>query len=761
MRVHVKVLAAVLLLGSCWTGLAAGQTFRRAGTEFDALRVVNVPTGKNFAIIVTQFFQHGEVREDGRNVAVFPKNLGKPVPTRVLQVGPGDFCRVAFQVVAGQNVYEVLYGGEPLKDGVLPPWTATQGLLLETREYKNCNLNSYNAVREAYDSSKRIGSDYVDGVHHAENPFTLKPGPFLTRYSGTMHIAAAGKYGFICSSQDCSFLVIDDKVVAEQPGMHPPRYQAAPGSRQDIPLTAGGHKFEYYHGAASSQAMMVLAWEVNPSDPKPKPVAVPPEAFASSAIGRMAASPVTMRTEKLAPDFLVNVAGSVPLPDNDSPLVGVQFLDASPKALASNSKFHWDFGDGQKSDQTNPDHVYLRPGLYTVKLSIRRGPKPFEITNRVYIDEPKVTDRTKFHQLDDYLRVLETYDPQTLDLASLKQMVLAFQAKADMLLAPPESADKAAGEKPPEQQPAASPKRHREPPESKKAQALKYISAAVQTGKAAFAEDSPLKGDEALIQLARSIGPTARDTLGNSPLAATIWQGAARKIANPELRAECLVETADIAVNDMANFSAAKPLLEAATKVLGGDRSGPIANRFFRVWGDYYALAGDGKSARKAYNEAEAAMSTRKTYAERTAWQGAHGRSTEQFLKTKEFDRAIAQIRRWQDEFPADKITGYVTLMYARYWAGREKYEQALALAGQLSAVNPDSPYIDQIEILASECHAAMGSPEKAIATLESMIKTYPGSPLIPEVKERIAQLKSPEAASSKKPKKPARAAEK
>jgi tetratricopeptide (TPR) repeat protein len=490
-------------------------------------------------------------------------------------------------------------------------------------------------------------------------------------------------------------------------------------------------------------------------------VAIPPEAFGTGAIGRETAGPVTMRTEKLVPDFLVNIAGSVPLPDNDVPLVRVQFLDTSPKALASHSKYRWDFGDGQTSDQSNPDHVYLRPGLYTVKLSIRRGPKPFEIANRVYINEPKISDRKEFDHLDKYLPFLETYDPQTLDLASLKQMVLAFQAKADMLLAPPESADKASGEKPPEPAPAAPPKRHREPPETKKAQAQKYIAAAVQTGKTALAEDSPLKGDEELIQLARSIGPAARDALGNSALAATIWQGAARKIANPELRAECLVETADIAVNDLGNLTAAKPLLEGATKVLGGDRSGPIANRFFRVWGDYYAMTGDGKSARKAYNEAETAMSTRKTYAERTAWQGAHGRSTEEFLKTGEFDRAIAQIRQWQDEFPADKINGYVTLMYARYWAGREKYEQALALAGQLSAVNADSPYIDQIEILASECHAAMGSPEKAIATLESMIKTYPGSPLVPEAKERIAHLKSPEAAGAKRPKKPARGAEK
>jgi tetratricopeptide (TPR) repeat protein len=757
MRRNIFLLSALLILSSGWSGSASAQTFRRLGTEFNAVRSVNVSAGKKYAVIVTQFFHHGEIREDCRNLVVFPKNVPKPVPARVLQNGPGDFCRVAFQTAEGQNQYEILYGGEPPKEE-MPKWTATQGLLLETREFRNCNLNSYNAVREAFDGSKRIGSDYVDGVHQAENPFTLKPGPFLTRYSGFLHIASVGTYGFITSSQDCSFVVIDDKPVTEQPGMHPPRYQATPGTRQDLKLAAGAHKFEYYHAAAGPSAIMVLAWEVSPSDPKPKPVKVPPEAYAAGAIGREAASPPSTRTEKLAPDFLVNVAGSVPLPDNETSLIGVQFLDASPKALASNSKFTWDFGDGQKGEQANPDHVYLRPGLYTVKLTIRHGGRPFEIANRVYIDEPKVTETAKFHQLDDYLRVLETYDARVMDAASLKQLVQAFQTKADNLLALPDSGE--AGS--PEPQPGAAPKRYRDQPDAaKKSQALRFIAAAVELGKAAFLEDSTAKGDEDLIQLARIVGPMARDQLGNAATAATIWQGATRKIGSAGLRSECLVETADVAVNDLVKPEAAKPLLDAATKVLGGDRRGPIANRFFRVWGDYYALTGDGKMARKAYNEAEAAMSTRKTYVERTAWQGARGRSTEQFLKTGEYDRAIAEIRQWQDDFPADKITGLVTCMYARYWAGREKHPQAIALAGQMAAVNPDSPYIDQMQMLVAECHLTMGAPEKAIATLESFIKGYPGSPLAKGAKERLAEIKSGDAAASKKPKKPGRPAEK
>lgn len=750
MRLHSFVLATLLTLANCLPAIS--QTFRRLGTEFNAVRSVTVGAGKKCAIVVTQFFHHGELREDCRNLAVFTKSGARPVPARVLQNGPGDFCRVAFQTIEGQNAYEVLYGGEPPKEE-LPPWIANQGLLLETREFKSCNLNRYNAVRAAFEGSKRIGSDYVGGIHHSENPFTLRLGPFLTRYSGYLNIGTPGTYGFITSSQDCSFVVIDDKLVTEHPGMHGPRHQARPGFRQDVALAAGAHKLEYYHAAAGPNAVMTLAWEVNPRDPKPQPAAIPPEVFAAVVVDREMAGPPATRTEKLAPDFLVNVAGSVPLPDNERSLIGVQFLDASPRALASNSKFLWDFGDGQKSDQPNPDHVYLRAGLYAVKLALRRGGRTFEITNRIYVDEPKITDRGKFHQLDDYLRVMETYDARVMDAASLRQFVQAFQAKADALVAAEES-DQAP------EQPGALRRQRDQPDAGRKAQAMRLISVAVDAGKMAFVEDSAAKRDEDLIRLARLIGPMARDQLGNSQTAAAIWRGAAAKISDKQLRAECLVESADLAVNDMVNSQAAKPLLDEAAKLLGGGPSGPIANRFFRVWGDYYASTGDGKSARRAYKEAGAAMSTRKSYIERTAWQGARGRSTEQFLKTGEYDRAIAEIRQWQDEFPGDKVVGSITFIYARYWAGREKHPQAIALANQLAAVNADSPYIDQLQMLVAQSHLAMGAPEKAIATLESFLKAHPGSPLVPEAKRRLAEMKSGEA-TPKKTKKPARPAEK
>jgi PKD repeat protein len=710
------------------------------------MRPLEVPSDKDYSVVEVQFFHHAEISADGENVLVCTRDQ-KPVPTRVLQLGPGDYCRLAFQTLGPQKSYELFYGGEPPGEEV-PEWTSQDGLLLETRQYKDCNLNSLQSVRQAFESAKPIGSGYVENVGHSHNPFSLQDQPFLSRYSGTLRIPSAGTYGFLTSSQDASFLLIDGKEVVAAPGRHGPLHRATPGTRKDIQLAQGPHKFEYYHAATGPQAMMVAAWEVSPKDPKPQPSAIPSAYFHTEKIGRVQAGQVTMRTTRLAPDFVVNVAGDVPLPDNDLPLVGVKFIDFSPRALTMKAKMQWEFGDGQISEEANPFHVYLRPGMYTVTLSVKRSPRTLSTTNRMYIGRAKIFKQDEAHELDQYLPVLETYDPKTLDAVSLRQLVLAYQSKAQRVLSPedPGETEEAA-----EDQAEPGPEALREKAEARKAEAQQHVAAAVEAGKVAFLGESAAEGDAALVELARLVAPMARCEVGDSLLAAKIWHGAATRVSDPVLKAECETCSADIAVNDLVNQKAAKMLLDAASNHLQRD-TGVLASRLKRVLGDYYALTGDGQAARQAYGKAEQILATERTHIQRTAWQGAHARSTEQFIKAGELDRAARQIHAWEDEFPSDKIGGYLTLLHARYWAGRAMYDPAVALAEQLVATNPESPYVDQVLLLAAECDQKRDRVDRALATLHSILTDYPGSPLVPEVKERIAELESAEAEAPKRP---------
>jgi tetratricopeptide (TPR) repeat protein len=733
-----------LAIGAFFAEQAVGQSFFRAGSEFNAVRQVKTPAEKAYTIVVVEFLHHGEIDADGRNVVVAAQNK-ELVPLRILQLGPGDFCRLAFQTVKGQSEYGIFYGGQPPRDKP-PAWTCQDGLLLETRQLRPCNFRSTDSVRNAFDAAAPIGADYVDNVFQGCNPCDLKRQPFLSRYTGSLNLEKAGTYGFITSSQDCSFLLIDGKQVAAAPGYHGPAYRAFRGSRHDVQLAAGPHKFEYDHAASGANAVMVAAWEINPTNPKPShPTLIPPEVFNSQRVGHLQAGGLTLRSAKQTPDFDFKIVGDAPLPDNDVPLVDVVFRDQSPKALATQAKLRWDFGDGQTSDLPGVHHIYLRPGLYTVTLSIRRGGRSVEIANRVYIDRPLSTHHDKPPTLDECLRIVEEYNPKTLDAASLRQLALTFEAKALALAnrtedtpRKPQTAEKDAKPKPGGKRTAA-PKKHPEA-DSLSAESNHYWERAVDAGRVAFADDATAKGDAELLRLAQLIGPIARFQLGDALSAGRIWRGAASRIASPAAKAECETEAADIAINDLAKAPAAKTLLEAATKHLG-NRSGPVAAELHRVWGDYYAAVGDGKSARKEYLEAQQAAGSSRSLVEQTAWLGAHARSTEEFLKEKQYVRAIEELRAWQREFPADKLDGYWTLLFARYWAGREKYAEAIAQAEQLQAVNPDSPYNDQLLYLAADCEMHRGRKDRAVATLHSLLKDYPGSPLAPKVKKQIEML--------------------
>lgn len=772
MRVAFRFIVGLAVVSAA-IPLAQAQNFRREGVEFNAMRPVELPTGVPPTIVVTEFFHHGELADDARNLIVVSRN-DRIVPVRILQLGPGDLCRIAFQPIAGQTDYEIFYGGEVPKDAKFrPEWTTKDGLLLETRQWKDCDLGSVEALRRAFESATPIGADYVDNVNHSGNPFSLKVGPFLSKYEGWLNIASGGKYGFLTSSQDASFLLVDGKVVVAAPGKHGPMHHAQRGSRKDIDLKAGQYKFEYYHAATGNDAIMVAAWEVNPPDEKPLPVAIPSEVFRTKSVARVPAGVLSMRQAKVWPDFLVKIDGEVPLPDNDKPLVKMSFKDMSPRSLSMGARTLWEFGDGQTSDKPNPEHVYLEPGLYTVKLSFRRAAgKPLEVANRIYVDRPQLlirerdVEKAELPKLDTFLPLLEGYDAKALSAGALRQLVTAYQTKAEELRAQyDEKLAAAAAEAAAAEDPEAKPgPRVRQP---RRATAVKapvksvdplltesqqWIQRAVDAGKMAFAPDSTAKGDEDLVNLAELVVPMARNHVGNSKLAFAIWKGAADRISIGDIKAECEIEAAEIAVNDLLDAPSAKTLLDSAQKRIGARRSGNSAAKLQRVWGDYYALTGDGAAARKAYLEAEEIMSSQKRFIEQTAWRGAHSRSAEDFIKTGQLDRAAGELQLWQREFPSEKLDGFLTLLSMQYWTARDMYPQAISQGEQLLAASPDSSYADQVLLLSAECELKRGEKDRALATLSSLLKNYPGSPLTAEAKELRGKIESGELDDPRRP---------
>ena len=94
----------------------------------------------------------------------------------------------------------------------------------------------------------------------------------------------------------------------------------------------------------------------------------------------------------------------------------------------------------------------------------------------------------------------------------------------------------------------------------------------------------------------------------------------------------------------------------------------------------------------------------------------------------------------WQEQFPAAKLDGYLTLLAARYWAERSLGPSRRP--GRATAHgHPDSPYADQALYLAAESQMFLGQRDLALGTLQMILKEYPGSPLVAKVKVNLETL--------------------
>jgi PKD repeat protein len=437
---------------------------------------------------------------------------------------------------------------------------------------------------------------------------------------------------------------------------------------------------------------MVAAWQPPGLD---KPELIPPQAFGSEAIARFPAPSVNRPHE-----YSVEILGEVPVTESQVPLVRTQFRLISTRGFSSRAKTHWDFGDGQASTQTDPVHIYLHPGLYSVTMKVSGEAETLAATNRVSIVRALVFPDQEHpaDELTSYLAILDKYNPEKLDPGGLLQLVRAFEQAG-------------------------------------------FTARAAKAGEAGVLALRDAMENEDAISVVRHVGILLRDRLDDPMGAVAFWQGAVR-VLGPELwKAECEVEAADVALNMLLKDREAKNLLDSASTRLANGGEVGLTARLNRVWGDWHARRGDKSSARAAYARAMAETTARRSAVEQDAWRGALSRSTEEFLREKSLDRAWTELHRWQDEYPADKFEGYLSLLQARYWAAKAKWAQAIAVAADLVAINPDSPYADRLVFLGAECEEKRGRTARARAGYRSLLSDYPGSPLVHEAKRKLAGL--------------------
>lgn len=239
------------------------------------------------------------------------------------------------------------------KPGDDPTWRPKSGVLLEVRSRPDGPIEKPEEVRALWERGQPQGMAVVDSIFQGFNPC----GPSRDcqmRFTGWLRVDKAGEYRVATISQDASVLELDGRKVAQWCGWHG---ADGPGLRsvhgQNLQLSAGLHEVTY-HLAAGGGIIAVMSWMPPGTD---HPVQVPPAVFVQTPEAQA-------HPEKPGPWFTWEAAGHN---DSEHGLLVEMRLKAQGTGKA---ECRWSFDDGLAESGAEASHLFVRPGLHRVRLSV-------------------------------------------------------------------------------------------------------------------------------------------------------------------------------------------------------------------------------------------------------------------------------------------------------------------------------------------------------------------------------------------------------
>ncbi len=632
-----------------------------------------------------EFRTGGLAQKDGADVVVISR--GKPVPHKVLHCGPGDLCKVAFEMEPGVTSYYIYYGNPSAKAGETK-WEPQRGLLLETRKYVGGGCASWGQMQDSLARSKGqvLGVGYQPNVFLGFNPF----GPsenYISVYTGWLHIKQQGNYGFATTSSDGSFLLINDQLVVQWAGYH----RAIPEARftKTLSLEPGLHKFAYYHLKAMDAAAAVAAWQPPWLN---KYEVIPETAFPKAATAVL--SDYEQKGEP-ADDFSVAHVSEIYMDSEAGThvLVKMHFEHSTRVAGGLSAVFDWDFGDGNRGEGRIVDHVYLAPGVYAVKMIGRIGGDKRTVEHEVAVDRNWAKQlQPAEDKPEQYAAFIAKYD-----FAAMRSTDLVIAAKLFDTAQKPESA-----------------------------------AAVCQLALKRNDLDEKTFYDTALM-----LGRLLKAAKAGTEKVVAAYREAEAKIANVKLKAQLSMAEGEELLAERGNDAAA---MKEFQEVIGkyGAADDETRRKAHIGMGDVYKRKANYEKAREHYEKAQQMQLVDLPYKREAVRVGAFARAVESYLREGNLTDAENFLRTWQWEYPLERIEGPSTIYKARFHLAKGEPPRAAAELEEFAAANPKSNFAPEALMLAVECYRKMGQTEKAANALKTVMNDYKDSPLAAKAEEEL-----------------------
>lgn len=360
-----------------------------------------------------------QLHKGGQDIRVIDDQL-RPVPHLVVPLKDGAVA-VDFSVENATSDRYCLYFNSPNAPAVQHKWVKrVGGLELETRplvgKYRRNAASLAHMQQIIANCTQPYGKKPWPRISDTHNPFSADEDNYLSIYTGDIFCPETGPYRFATDSDDSSFLLINDSLVAQWPGGHVPAQTWE--HHGSVALKRGIHKITYYHVETWGGQLARAGWK-KPSDDHFS--VIPAKAFV-----RELPTWIMARQERAKPlntYFTFEPLGALRLGSDEHIFPAFRFTSRATAALGKIASHYWEFGDGSSSAQANPTHEYAGEGTHQVKLTVRdRLGFEDSVTRTVVAGAEDIRNVVLFFDLQKSATILEPDDPLDVTLRFRSQI---------------------------------------------------------------------------------------------------------------------------------------------------------------------------------------------------------------------------------------------------------------------------------------------------------------------------------------------------
>lgn len=328
--------------------------------------------------------------------AVVFDSSGAELKAETVWANPREGLAVAFEMpkAGGEVSIYLRAGAGKRKDSPLRP-----GVMLYT-QHGGASLERAEQMAKQSPPGREARFGLVGKIGHRENLFGSDD-DYASCYVGWLNIPKDEKIFFCTVSDEGSSFTINGKTVASWPGLHRREGGAAGQYGDEVQLSAGFHKVEYFHFDKNGPQEANLAWRTGLEPATAKiPNTVPEKYFTHSATATI--SDGRFKDGRVVPAFAWNPVSYLWLTDKALCLYRLELERAAD--FPRNAKFQWRIGEFEAEEK---ELYWLVPGdgEQPVELRVSQDGKNAAATRTLHLPKTprnaspnSANDRRDFRQ---------------------------------------------------------------------------------------------------------------------------------------------------------------------------------------------------------------------------------------------------------------------------------------------------------------------------------------------------------------------------